>query len=250
MDLVLIKNNEVMADSRVIAEKFDRTHKYVTDRIEKLIKKIENNEQKQGVKKLRPKIIEMQKQYRGQDWTYYLLNRLGYELLVMGFTGDKAFNFKMDYLQAFHAMEEYIKNQQNVEWIEGRKEGKLIRKNMTDAVKLLVDHAKSQGSKNADKYYMSLTKMEYRALDFIYKTDNNLRDQLRSLDLSMIKMSEAIIEGIIIDCVSKEMFYKDIYQECKKAVLKYTDSISMLRDDSLIETSDQIRQITNVKRSR
>lgn len=41
----------------------------------------------------------------------YRLTRDGFTLLVMGFTGDKALQFKAAYISAFNAMEAYIKNQ-------------------------------------------------------------------------------------------------------------------------------------------
>ncbi len=41
----------------------------------------------------------------------YVMNRDGFSLLAMGFTGKKAFEFKLAYLDAFNAMAAFIKNQ-------------------------------------------------------------------------------------------------------------------------------------------
>lgn len=41
----------------------------------------------------------------------YSITRDGFALLVMGFTGEKAFAFKIAYIKAFNAMAAYIKNQ-------------------------------------------------------------------------------------------------------------------------------------------
>ena len=38
----------------------------------------------------------------------YVMNRDGFTLLVMGFTGEKALQFKMDYIEAFNKMEQTI----------------------------------------------------------------------------------------------------------------------------------------------
>lgn len=46
----------------------------------------------------------------GQEYPMFVMNRDGFTLLAMGFTGDKALRFKLDYIKAFNAMEETIKN--------------------------------------------------------------------------------------------------------------------------------------------
>ena len=40
----------------------------------------------------------------------YVMNRDGFTLLAMGFTGEKALKFKLDYINAFNQMEETIKS--------------------------------------------------------------------------------------------------------------------------------------------
>lgn len=48
----------------------------------------------------------------GNNKTYpeYLMNRDGFSLLVMGFTGKKALEWKIKYIQAFNAMEEELRH--------------------------------------------------------------------------------------------------------------------------------------------
>jgi len=41
----------------------------------------------------------------------YVMNRDGFTLLVMGFTGKRAFQFKLAYIAAFNAMEKVIKEE-------------------------------------------------------------------------------------------------------------------------------------------
>ena len=40
----------------------------------------------------------------------YVMNRDGFSLLVMGFTGSKALQFKLDFIEAFNKMEQIIKS--------------------------------------------------------------------------------------------------------------------------------------------
>ena len=48
-------------------------------------------------------------QNRGKDYKEYLMNRDGFSLLAMGFTGKKALQWKLKYIEAFNEMEETLK---------------------------------------------------------------------------------------------------------------------------------------------
>ena len=50
-------------------------------------------------------------EYRGQKFPMYLMNRDGFSLLVMGFTGEKALEWKLKYIEAFNQMEKQQKTQ-------------------------------------------------------------------------------------------------------------------------------------------
>lgn len=49
---------------------------------------------------------------RGKQYPEYLMNRDGFSLLVMGFTGKEALNWKIRYIEEFNRMEQYIRDQQ------------------------------------------------------------------------------------------------------------------------------------------
>ena len=53
--------------------------------------------------------IESTYENRGKQYPEYLMNRDGFTLLAMGFTGKKALEWKLKYIQAFNAMEEQLK---------------------------------------------------------------------------------------------------------------------------------------------
>ena len=46
--------------------------------------------------------------------SYYLIDKDGFTLLAMGFTGDKALDFKIAYIQAFNRMEQVLQDSQLV----------------------------------------------------------------------------------------------------------------------------------------
>lgn len=57
---------------------------------------------------------------RGKRYPMYFMNRDGFSLLAMGFTGKKALEWKIRYIQAFNEMEKQLKEQENIKtqnWI-------------------------------------------------------------------------------------------------------------------------------------
>ena len=94
--LVKVENNQIVTDSRSVAEHFGKRHNDVTEVIRKLL----------ATEKSVTKMFHESKfEYRGQEFPMYLMNRDGFSLLVMGFTGAKALEWKLKYIEAFNAME-------------------------------------------------------------------------------------------------------------------------------------------------
>ena len=103
MDLVEIRNNQVVVNSRDVAEHFSKRRDHVIRDIENLIKK--------DVPKIGAMFqqVELSDSYGRMQKTYYM-NRDGFSLLVMGFTGKEAIEWKLKYIEAFNAMEKKLKN--------------------------------------------------------------------------------------------------------------------------------------------
>ena len=96
VQLVQIENNQVVVSSRQIAKDFGKQHKHVLDSIRDILA-AENSATKF--------FYESTYDNRGKEYPEYLMNRDGFSLLVMGFTGSKALEWKVRYIQAFSAME-------------------------------------------------------------------------------------------------------------------------------------------------
>lgn len=114
-ELISIKNHEgeMVVTSREIAENFEKDHKNVIRDIENLIGqlKIEHT----------PKYFiqaEYQHEQNKQTYKEYLLTRDGFTLLAMGFTGSKAIEWKLKYIDAFNKMEQALKEQSKPTCIE------------------------------------------------------------------------------------------------------------------------------------
>ena len=96
VQLVQIENNQIVVSSRQIAKDFGKQHKHVLDSIRDILA-AENSATKF--------FYESTYDNRGKEYPEYLMNRDGFSLLVMGFTGSKALEWKVRYIQAFNAME-------------------------------------------------------------------------------------------------------------------------------------------------
>lgn len=105
-DIILsTQNGEPVVSSRQIAESFSKEHKHVLDSVKNLV--AENSAAKSM-------FYETTFENRGKQYPMYLMNRDGFSLLVMGFTGKTALEWKLKYIEAFNLMEKQLKqNQQN-----------------------------------------------------------------------------------------------------------------------------------------
>ena len=91
VDLVTIRDGEVLADSRIIAEKFGKAHERVLKATDKLRDSIENLIiQKKRTQNDRYIFAEKKRTVRGRDFRYFEMNRNAFSLLVMSFSGEKA----------------------------------------------------------------------------------------------------------------------------------------------------------------
>ena len=112
-DLVIMKEQEAVTTSLSVAEVFGKRHDHVLQDIKNLIPEI------MGVKMF---IESSYKNSRGREYPMYYMNRDGFSLLVMGYTGKEALKFKLSFIEQYNRMEQYIKEQQSVENVEGTRE--------------------------------------------------------------------------------------------------------------------------------
>lgn len=101
------QNGQVLTNSLLVAEKFGKEHSDVLKSIDALVNKISENQCK-GY--FADSSIEVPQPNGGIRYSrIVVMNRDGFTLLVMGFTGKRAMNFKIEYIEAFNAMEKKLK---------------------------------------------------------------------------------------------------------------------------------------------
>ena len=105
--LVYSEGAVALTNSILVAKKFEKNHRDVLDSIRDLIKGCAEN----SADPMFEETTYIHPQ-NGQTYPMFVMNRDGFTLLAMGFTGDKALRFKLDYIKAFNAMEERIRKPQ------------------------------------------------------------------------------------------------------------------------------------------
>lgn len=94
---VYVDNDKMVTDSRNIADVFNKRHDNVLRDIENLKKDVLNFEE-MFFKDEKPDVY-------GRNQKIYYMNRDGFTLLAMGFTGKDAVQWKLKYIEAFNALE-------------------------------------------------------------------------------------------------------------------------------------------------
>lgn len=103
-DIILsTQNGEPVASSRQIAENFGKEHKDTLESIRQILA-AENSATKSM-------FYETTFENRGKQYPMYLMNRDGFTLLAMGFTGKTALEWKLKYIAAFNEMEKKLTEQ-------------------------------------------------------------------------------------------------------------------------------------------
>ena len=118
-ELVITQNQNALTTSLIVSEVFGKEHKHVMRDIRNL------TVQNWTVKEM---FVEgVYKNERNREYPMYYMNRDGFSLLAMGFTGKKALEFKLKFIEEFNRMEKYIKendefplqqSQNNLEQVE------------------------------------------------------------------------------------------------------------------------------------
>ena len=197
VEIIGSRNEEkIVTNSRVVAEIFEKEHKNILRDIELLQKDVPNFE----LMFIKSSYEDSYKRKQPQ----YMLNRDGYSLLVMGFTGAKALKFKLEFINAFNSMEKELKRiyEERQQWVIEREKGKLVRHILTDTIKMKVAE-----SPNKKFMYPNYTKLIYKVLfnksfDELKKMYNikpkeSLRDYISSEELKELEQMEMLISSLI-----------------------------------------------------
>lgn len=196
-----------VVSSREIANNFKKNHKEVLRGIDNQIEVLGGAQNCAGL------FIESKYQHpqNKQYYKEYLLTRDGFSLLVMGFTGAKALQWKLKYIEAFNKMEQYIKEQNKPsymiddrvkraeKWIEEEKERQQLQLENKQQTKVI------------EKQSEVIGEMAPKAEYFDALVDNNLltniRDTAKELGIKERTFTEWLIQ--------KNLCYRDKKRKIK-----------------------------------
>lgn len=217
-NLVVIQNNQVVVSSKDIADHFCKHHKDVLENIRHILV-AENSATKF--------FQESSTVYRGREFPIYLMNRDGFSLLAMGFTGKKALQWKLKYIEAFNEMEQQLQAPREEIQLE-RKTFKGIPVLTTSDMSVLLGIPHGTVLWYCKKYQVEFVMLEGQKLQD-YKKEN--KNQEKFVSKLAVFTKSVVIK--ILRCVNR--YTKDI----KKIIEAYFIE-SLPAPQSMIEKSECI----------
>lgn len=136
---------------------------------------------------------------QGHKQSMFIMTRDAFTILVMGYTGEKAMQFKEAYIKQFNAMEKAL-----IGKIREREKGIGVRRVLTDSLQRTSENERMHGhaySTYTDLIYkvvLGKSAKQLREELGIGKQDN-LRDSLSTEELAKVKSVEMVVSGLV-DC--------------------------------------------------
>ncbi|HEH5222757.1 TPA: Rha family transcriptional regulator [Campylobacter coli] len=166
-----IKENKVFINSLDLAKVFNKNHK---DVLETTKNQPQNDFTESNF------ILSTYKDKKGELRPCYNLTRDGFSLLVMGFTGEKAYKWKIEFIKAFNEMEKRLRN------IEYEKHDKLAFRQSLGY--------KSQLKQQKEKYENKIKALQY---DLEHKNELSFKRKLSQKELLELRKILARDYGIL-----------------------------------------------------
>ncbi|CAI3224052.1 Rha family transcriptional regulator [Clostridium neonatale] len=185
------KEEVTVCTSLDVAETFQKRHDHVVRDIENVLKEISPN--------LGTTLFyeDTYKDSLNRKQKQYVMNRDGFTLLVMGYTGEKAMKFKLDYIKQFNAMEKALRSK----YVE-REKGIAVRQVLTKALQQSTEDERMHGHA-----YSTYTNCIYKALfgknakqlreEFGIDKKADIRDCFDNEQLQSIKSMEMLVSGLV-----------------------------------------------------
>lgn len=185
------KEEVTVVTSLDVAETFGKEHYHVIEDIREIASKISTPE-------FSGLFYETEyKASNGKKNPMYYMNRDGFTLLVMGYTGEKAMQFKMAYIKQFNAMENAL-----IGKIREREKGIGVRRVLTDSLQRTSENERMHGhaySTYTDLIYKSVfgkTAKQLR-IDLNIGNKENIRDYLTEEELLLVQNAEMLVSSLV-----------------------------------------------------
>lgn len=185
------KEEVTVVTSLDVADTFGKEHKHVLEDIRRLCENLSTAEISALFYKSEYKAVN------GKANPMYLMNRDGFTLLVMGYSGEKAMRFKLAYINQFNAMEKAL-----IAKIKEREKGIAVRQALTKAIQQSNENERMHGhaySTYTDIVYKVVFGKSAKYLREMYGIgkNDNLRDCFSKEELSRVQSVEMVVSGLV-----------------------------------------------------
>ncbi|EAK7124275.1 hypothetical protein B9M69_03100 [Campylobacter coli] len=215
-----IKENKVFINSLDLAKVFNKNHRHI-------LQTTKNQPQNDFTES--NFILSTYKDKKGELRPCYNLTRDGFSLLVMGFTGEKAYKWKIEFIKAFNEMEKRLRNieyekhdklafRQSLGYKSQLKQQKEHYENKIKALKYDLEHKKELSFKR------KLSKEELLELRKILARDYGILC-MKEWEMSLVaeKIGKDTVFEAVLNKLEKELKYwqnYDEYEEKWKKILR------------------------------
>ncbi|EKL5123367.1 Rha family transcriptional regulator [Campylobacter coli] len=205
-----IKENKVFINSLDLAKVFNKNHRHI-------LQTTKNQPQNDFTKS--NFILSTYKDKKGELRPCYNLTRDGFSLLVMDFTGEKAYKWKIEFIKVFNEMEKRLRNieyekhdklafRQSLGYKSQLKQQKEHYENKIKALKYDLEHKKELSFKR------KLSKEELLELRKILAKDYGILC-IKEWEMSLVaeKIGKDTVFEAVLNKLEKELKYWQNYEE-------------------------------------
>ncbi|EAK6079908.1 hypothetical protein E5J09_05285 [Campylobacter coli] len=205
-----IKENKVFINSLDLAKVFNKNHRHI-------LQTTKNQPQNDFTES--NFILSTYKDKKGELRPCYNLTRDGFSLLVMGFTGEKAYKWKIEFIKAFNEMEKRLRNieyekhdklafRQSLGYKSQLAQQKEHYENKIKALKYDLEHKKELSFKR------KLSKEELLELRKILARDYGILC-IKEWEMSLVaeKIGKDTVFEAVLNKLEKELDYWQNYEE-------------------------------------
>src|SRR5690606_2515263 len=211
---------KIVTTSRHIAKVFGKEHKHVLDAVRNAIKT--TNEFAADFSATN--FIQSTYKLKGREYTEYLLTKDGTAYTVMGFTGKKAAQFKVAYINKFNEMEEQLKN---------RQEAQLEYPALTDAIQALHEEPKYYHFTNENnminRIVLGMSAKQFKQMHGIDLKEGSIRPYLNAEQIYYINMLQKCDTGLAR--------IEPDYQKRKELLTNYYERLRLDRNLKALKSS-------------
>ncbi len=226
---IIQEKDKVFCDSREIAKQFDKKHDKVLRDINREIGRFDT-----------PNLADEIGDYfiadvyniRGKEYKRYKLTFEGFQMIVLQYSGDKAFQNRLKFIKLFKYLLTNIAkdkitalaNSKDALWLDFREEGKIFRTMMTDAIKEHVVKYREdiERKMNDGRYYQHYTNLVNAKVGLELPKGVNARDVANKRQLIHIEEAEEEIAKLIYLYAKDDIHYKKVYILIKSILMGST----------------------------